>query len=216
LVKDNEPMTTNDAASPSPQPAAGGRARRPAIGAQVKRLRRARSLTLAQVAQRSGLNVGFLSQIENDKTSPSLETLAAMGEAMNVPIAWFLQDSSPPPRVVRARDQRRRAMPGGGAIIDVDGGLAHDLRIVRGMMAVGQRTGLHAHAGEEHHLLLSGHLQARQGDHLLDLGPGDYLLWDASVPHDVAAVGDEPADLLLISHTAHDEQAPAGSRPERS
>lgn len=186
------------------------RPRRPAIGAQVRRLRRARDLTLAQVAQRSGLNVGFLSQIENDKASPSLETLAAMGEAMEVPISWFLVDSSPPPRVVRARDQRRRTMPGGGAVVDVDGGLARDLRIVRGTMAPGQRTGLHAHPGEEHHVLLSGHVQARQGDHLLDLAPGDYLLWDASVPHDVAAVGDDPVELLLISHTAHDAGAPSG------
>ena len=46
--------------------------RRPAVGVQVKRWRTERGLTLANVADRTGLNVGYLSQIENDKASPSL------------------------------------------------------------------------------------------------------------------------------------------------
>ena len=66
---------------------------RPAIGPQVRRLRRERGLTLARVAERSGLNVGYLSQIENDKASPSLESLTALATAMEVPITWFLVES---------------------------------------------------------------------------------------------------------------------------
>ena len=76
--------------------------RRPAVGAQVRRWRRERGLTLATVAERSGLNVGYLSQIENDKASPSLACLASIGDALNVPIAWFLMDDVPPPQVVQA------------------------------------------------------------------------------------------------------------------
>ena len=41
--------------------------RRPAVGTQVRRWRTERGLTLAGVAERSGLNIGYLSQIENDK-----------------------------------------------------------------------------------------------------------------------------------------------------
>ena len=66
--------------------------RRPAVGAQVKRWRADRGLTLANVAERTGLNVGYLSQIENDKASPSLACLASLGDALDVPIAWFLMD----------------------------------------------------------------------------------------------------------------------------
>ena len=76
--------------------------RRPAVGAQVRRWRRERGLTLATVAERSGLNVGYLSQIENDKASPSLACLASIGDALDVPIAWFLMDDAPAPQVVRA------------------------------------------------------------------------------------------------------------------
>ncbi|CAN5697980.1 hypothetical protein BH23CHL8_BH23CHL8_28640 [soil metagenome] len=38
----------------------------------------------------------------------------------------------------------------------------------------------------------------------MELGPGDNLLWDATVPHDVEVIGDEPARIILVSHTAHE------------
>ncbi|HKZ91227.1 MAG TPA: helix-turn-helix transcriptional regulator, partial [Candidatus Limnocylindrales bacterium] len=58
--------------------------RRPLVGAQIRHRRRDRQLTLAQVAESTGLNVGYLSQVENDKASPSLETLGALADALDV------------------------------------------------------------------------------------------------------------------------------------
>jgi transcriptional regulator with XRE-family HTH domain len=176
---------------------------RPCVGPQVRRLRKERELTLAQVAQRTGLNVGYLSQIENDKASPSLETLAALAAAMDVPITWFLLDSTPAPQVVRAADRRSWRGPGGARITEVDGGLSRDVRIVVGSSPPGQRTGLHAHAGDEHHIVLSGQYRLSQGAHVVDLGPGDYLLWDATVPHDSEVIGTEPGEILIITHRTH-------------
>jgi mannose-6-phosphate isomerase-like protein (cupin superfamily) len=49
-----------------------------------------------------------------------------------------------------------------------------------------------------------------QGDHVVDAGPGDYVLWDASVPHDAELVGDEPGTLILISPRSADAE---GARP---
>ena len=71
--------------------------RKPAVGMQIKRWRAERGLTLANVAERSGLNVGYLSQIENDKASPSLQCLASIADALEVPTAWFLVDDLPAP-----------------------------------------------------------------------------------------------------------------------
>lgn len=176
---------------------------RPAVGPQVRRWRLERALTLAQVAERSGLNVGYLSQIENDKASPSLESLAALAAAMDVPIGWFLLDLAEPPRVVRAAERRHWEGPGGGRIEDVDGGTSRDVCIVRATIEPGQRTGLHAHAGDEHHIVLSGRVRLSQGEHGIDLGPGDYLAWDATIPHDAATIGEEPAVILILSHRTH-------------
>lgn len=192
------------------QEAAGCR-QRPQVGAQVRRLRRERSLTLAEVAEHSGLNIGYLSQIENDKASPSLESLAALAAALDVPITWFLADTAAPPRVVRAADRRVWTGPGGNRIEEVDGGIPRDMRIVLGTMAPGQRTGLHGHGGDEHHLVLSGRVRMIQGKHELELGPGDYLVWDATIPHDAITISDEAAQILIIGHRAHGSET---SRPD--
>ena len=99
--------------------------RRPLVGSQIRRRRLERSLTLAGVAELTGLNVGYLSQVENDKASPSLETLAALAAALDVPIAWFLLDQSIGPRLVRASERPRRRLPRGAASMSqVDGGIA--------------------------------------------------------------------------------------------
>lgn len=198
----------NATARPSPRT-------RPAVGPQIRRWRRERGKTLAQIAATSGLNVGYLSQVENDKASPSLETLASLAGALDVPITWLLVDASAPPRVVRVKERRQQRGPGGVRVEHVDGGIPRDLRIVSATMAPGRRSGLHAHSGDEHHIVLSGRARLTQGTHWFDLGPGDYLLWDASVPHDAEALGEEPATILIISHSPHEAQRRegAGGRP---
>ncbi len=41
-----------------------------------------------------------------------------------------------------------------------------------------------------------------QGDHVIEVGPGDYVRWDGTIPHDAEVVGDEPGAMLIISHRA--------------
>ena len=196
------------AASPSGRPDTASARSKPAVGRQVKRWRTERGLTLAQVAERSGLNVGYLSQIENDKASPSLESLAAIGAALEVPVAWFLQDTSMPPRVVRAADRRSWRGPGGGTVEEVDGGVSRELCIVQVTGLPGGSTGLHAHPGDEHHIMLQGRLRLTQGDHVVELGPGDYLLWDATIPHDAAS-----RSATRPPSSSSSARASAGRRP---
>jgi transcriptional regulator with XRE-family HTH domain len=173
-------------------------ARRPPVGREIRRWRRTRGLTLARVGERSGLNIGYLSQIENDKAVPSLDALAAIAAALEVPPAWLLLDSTPAPRVVRAVDRPRLASMSGGETTEVDAGTSRDLYILETVTPPGGRTGVHAHAGDEHHVVLSGRWRMTQGEHIVELGPGDYLAWDPSVPHDVQNVGSDPARLLII------------------
>ena len=175
------------------------RRQRPLVGARIRRRRTDRGLTLAAVAAQTGLNVGYLSQVENDKASPSLETLALLAAALDVPIAWFLLDQSVGPRVVRAANRpRRKLIKGGGSMTQVDGGIAHDLAIFEGEMPVGFRTGMHAHPGDEHHLVLSGRVRITQGDAVVEAGPGDYVLLDGTLPHDAEAIGRTPARLVIV------------------
>jgi transcriptional regulator with XRE-family HTH domain len=159
------------------------------------------------VAELSGLNVGYLSQVENDKASPSLETLAALADALDVPVAWFLLDDSNQPRLVRHAERPRRAFLDGQAVFSqIDGGIARDIAIFEGEVPAGTRSGLHAHQGDEHHLVLSGRVRFTQGEHSVEAGPGDYVLLDGTLPHDVESIGDEPARLILVyPRDAHSE-----------
>jgi transcriptional regulator with XRE-family HTH domain len=173
--------------------------RRPLVGAQIRRRRRDRDLTLARVAELTGLNIGYLSQVENDKASPSLETLAALAAALDVPIAWFLLEQSVAPRVVRAGERPSREMASGsGSMTQVDGGVARDLAIFEGTMPAGHRTGFHAHPGDEHHVVLDGRVRITQGDSVVEAGPGDYVLLDGTLPHDAETIGGRPARLIIV------------------
>ena len=174
-----------------------------AVGAQVRRWRGVRQLTLAQVASRSGLNVGYLSQIENDKASPSLAVLGSIAEALDVPPAWFLMGDVPPPTVVRAAE--RPIVPGPqGRIEHVDGRASRDVTIIEAVARPGGRVGLHAHAGDEHHVILRGRFRMTQGEHTVELGPGDYLRWDGSVPHEGEVIGEDEAAILIVRIRSRD------------
>ena len=112
----------------TPRSDAAGPAR-PDVGSEVRRWRQTRGLTLAQVGERSRLNVGYLSQIENGKAVPSLDALVAIAEALEVPVAWLFLDSAPPPRVVRAAERPRVAGIDGGAMEEVITGSSAELRV---------------------------------------------------------------------------------------
>jgi len=118
--------------------------RAPAVGAEVRRWRTERGLTLANVAERANLNVGYLSQIENDKASPSLACLNAN--------------------------------------------------------AIGGFVGAHSHSGDEHHVVLRGRFRLRQGEHVVEVGPGDYVRWDGTIPHDgeVTGIDQERGDAAML------------------
>lgn len=167
------------------------------VGRQIRRWRTERGLTLARVAERSGLTVGYLSQIENDKASPSLAVLGQIAEALDVSPAWFLMNDVPPPRVVRA-GERPVTAAAGGRVEHVDGRTSRDVSILEVVGVPGSRVGAHAHPGDEHHIVLRGRMRLTQGEHSVDVGPGDYVRWDGSIPHDGEILGEDEAAMLIV------------------
>ncbi len=65
------------------------------VGAAVRRRRRALDLTLAVVAERSGLSVPFLSQIENDRARPSRSSLERVADALRTTAVELLAAADP-------------------------------------------------------------------------------------------------------------------------
>ncbi|MFJ6014228.1 helix-turn-helix domain-containing protein [Streptomyces sp. NPDC092952] len=86
------------------------------VGAAVRRRRRTLGLTLAVVADRSGLSVPFLSQIENERARPSARSLDRVARALETTTARLraAADSARAVDVVRAAagDGTRRVVRG--------------------------------------------------------------------------------------------------------
>lgn len=58
-------------------------------GQEIRRLRQQRGLTLQALAERAGVSVGMLSQIERGTSSPSLRSLIRVADALEVPVGWL-------------------------------------------------------------------------------------------------------------------------------
>jgi transcriptional regulator with XRE-family HTH domain len=76
-------------------PEAGGDGVR--LGAHLRAARLRQNLTLAQVAEGSGLTKGFISRVERDETSPSVESLVRLCQVLSLPVGDLFVE----PAVVR-------------------------------------------------------------------------------------------------------------------
>jgi quercetin dioxygenase-like cupin family protein len=155
----------------------------------------------------------LVAQIEIDKASASLESLAASGDALEVPVTWILLGDTPAPVVVRASERSVKAGPEWGRVERVDGGTSRDLAILQICVPPGTGVGDHTHPGLEHHLIVSGRWRVRHGDHEHELGPCDYVRRDGTVPH--AAENIEPDDraMLIVSVRRPGAEPPALTGP---
>lgn len=80
------------------------------LGADLRALRRARGMTLADTAQALGRSVGWLSQAERDKSEPSITDLRQIAACFDVPISIFFRHEAAPANeagyIVRAHARR--------------------------------------------------------------------------------------------------------------
>jgi transcriptional regulator with XRE-family HTH domain len=81
------------------------------LGAEVRKLRKARGKSLAEVASAIGRSISYVSQLERGNAEPSIADLKSIAQMLGVPLGWFFMSESVPPaersRVVRAAARRR-------------------------------------------------------------------------------------------------------------
>src|SRR2546427_2601297 len=170
------------------------------LGKRLTDLRRKRGLATGELAARAKVTSGFISQLEHNKTSPSLTTLQRVAAALDVPLTYLLLEDDLRPQVVRK--QERQVIPLGqdGLCASlVSPLLSQQLELVvldlpRGTVSWPQSR---SHEGQECHLVLRGTIRAYYWDERYLLEEGDSILWDGTVPHRMANVGDGAAQLLI-------------------
>ncbi|SFJ86336.1 cupin domain-containing protein [Thermoflavimicrobium dichotomicum] len=175
------------------------------IGARIREIRKRKKLTISQVAEGTGLSKGFLSNVENDKTSPSVDTLHTIAKFLRVPLSYLFLEEHERMRIVRKEE--RQITTFGKNQIKVELLASYDgLRMMIGELPPGVSTGdeAHAHQGKECHVVLKGKILAQQGEDTCILEEGDSFSWNACVPHRVTNISDETARVLITVYTEND------------
>jgi transcriptional regulator with XRE-family HTH domain len=173
-----------------------------AVAANVRALRLEAGLTLADLAGQAGLGKSTLAQIESGKANPSVETLWALGAALQVPFARLVEETRPALEVVRAADvapMRSDEAPGwtGRLLAAAHRRGTFDLYLID-IEAGGVRHAEAHHAGVmEHMVVVEGRLRVGPQSGPVEIGAGDLVTFSADVPHIYEAVEDTHAVLLM-------------------
>jgi len=171
------------------------------VGARIRALRHDRGLSLETVATRSGLSIGFVSQVERGLSSPSLKVLTALGDVLGVGLAGLFGPAPAEGTVVMRRAERpglnlwrsgitkQLLSPAG------DGGLS--LFLVT--MEPGASTGdeFYTHAGEEAGTVLEGGMALTVDAESWTLQAGDGFRFASRRPHRFANPSAESQAVVL-------------------
>jgi transcriptional regulator with XRE-family HTH domain len=179
------------------------------LGPRLKAARGRAGLTLKALSAATGLSQPFLSRLERGQVSASIANLRQICRVLGLPFAKLIAEEADTPAPAWA------VFRGGGVPVTADGytfrpiapALRHrrmdafvlDFPRGRGMDLVV------AHEGEELLAVLDGRLRFRFGDEVAELGPGDAVQFDSSLPHSAAAIGVRPARALMVTVPAHGE-----------
>lgn len=112
------------------------------VGGDLRALRRARGLTLNQLAEAVGRSVGWLSQIERDLAEPTIADLRRLAEALGQPMSLFFGQTDAPEAergyVVRAGKRRSLGTAEEGLVEELlSPDLGGSFEIVRSVFAPG-------------------------------------------------------------------------------
>jgi transcriptional regulator with XRE-family HTH domain len=175
------------------------------LGERIRAAREAAGLTLKVVADKAGLSQAFLSRLERGQVSASIANLLEIARVLGVSVGALLEGERPLPAVVWAVHRRGTALKGDGYsfhqlaptlrrrrmdafVLDFPPGRAQELVV--------------AHEGEELLYVLEGRIRFRFGDEEAQLGPGDAVQFDSSLPHSASNVGPKTARLLMVTTPA--------------
>jgi transcriptional regulator with XRE-family HTH domain len=176
------------------------------LGQQLRALRRGRRLSLVELATRTGLSIGNISQIERGVSAPSVRSLKKLSEALQVSIGDLFQETDLPPAseinyIVRAKTRPLLRLGATGVqkelLTPTTPGALQMLMVT---ITPGGSSGPdhYTHRGEESGLVLSGALELWIEDECFILKEGDTFRFKSSQPHRFANAGVNTATVLWV------------------
>lgn len=176
------------------------------IGAEIRDLRKARGLTLEDLAQRIGRSVGYVSQVERGISPLTIPNLKAIAEVLGVGINWFFRGEGPQPAaeqglIVRRENRARLEFPGTGVTEEMLSPRLDGLfELILGTFKPGAETGdaKYTQTGEEGGMVLTGEIEIVLDGVTHTVRAGDSFTFPLSTPHKVRNPGPEEATVLWV------------------
>lgn len=176
------------------------------IGEQVRGLRAAKGLGLAQLGEHSGLSAGMLSKIERGQVFPTLPTLMRIAMVFGVGLDHFFAEGEVKPvlTVVRRKDRLRLPSPPSGPAAVYFESLDYPVtdRRLQSYLAEfppdGPATAPHRHRGVETIYVVAGCLEIGIHGATHRLATGDSIYFDADFEHVYRCDGDAPCRAVVV------------------
>lgn len=171
------------------------------VGNKLRAVREERGLSQRELAERASISTNAISLIERDENSPSVSTLQNLAAALNVKMSYFFDDHEPT-QILHVKAENRPAISSKGVQIEgLDGKLNYQemepfLISLKPNSGIGERQVVHT--GHEMVYCLSGNVEYLIDGKIFSLETGDFLLFEAHLPHLWRNVTDEDAVILLV------------------
>ena len=172
------------------------------LGARIRALRRRKSLTLRDLADRAAVTESFLSQVERGLASPSISTLRRIAAGLGESIGSLFDGEGEPGVLVRRASRRVIEYPGLHARDEfitptLDGRLQVILSVIEPGGGTGDEPYVHE-SDEECVIVLEGSLDLWIGETLYRLDAGDSVIHSSRIPHRNQNNGTVTARVLFI------------------
>lgn len=181
----------------------GSRDLAPVVGANLRRLRVQRGLSLEKLARASGVSRAMLGQVELGKSAPTINVLWKIARALEIPFSALIRDQRVGGTVVLPRERAKKLTSHDGAFtsralfpFDVPRNVEfYELRLAaRGV----EEADPHPPGTQENLTVSQGVLSLSVAGETHVLEAGDAILFEADVPHVYENAGDKELLMYLV------------------
>ena len=170
------------------------------IGIRIKELRLALGLTQEELGDRCDLTKGYISQLENDLTSPSIDTLKSILDALGTSLYEFFKEEPEPQLVFTEQDYFHKNSEGYTVNWLVPNSQKNEMEPILMHLEPGCRSDDDMpHEGEEFGFVLRGSIKLHHGSRVLRLKKGDSFYFVSDKKHFIECVSKDGADVIWIS-----------------
>lgn len=171
------------------------------IGKKIKQLRTMYNLTQEELANRLELTKGYISQLENDLTEPSISTLEDIVLALGTNLSDFFKDEAVEEQIVfRKEDYFIKENPGYSITWLITNAQKNEMEPI--LVTIQPKCQIdidYPHEGQEFGYVLEGEVLLSLGNRRYRLKKGESFYYDSSVNHSLSNVKDKLCKLIWVS-----------------